>query len=57
MRLTMAQTRYSCILFFLFALVAQAVKFDKMAPDTAQSKPATHFIIDQQEQIRQSALQ
>ena len=50
----MEQTKYSLLLFFLLAFITQALKPDKMARDTTQPKPATHFIIDHQEQIRQS---
>lgn len=55
MRLTMAQTRYSWILFFfLLAFNTQALQSDQMALNKTQPKPATHFIIDHQEQIRQN---
>ncbi|RMJ26355.1 Beta-lactamase domain-containing protein [Aspergillus sp. HF37] len=51
----MKQTKYSYFLLFVLALFTQALKPDKPAPSMDQrSKPATQFIIDQQEQVRQS---
>lgn len=50
----MEQTKYSWLLVFLLVLFAQALKPDKKALNTERPKPATHFIVAQQEQIRQS---
>lgn len=50
----MAQIKYSWLLAFLLFYFAQALKPNKVALNMEQSKRATHFIIDQQEQIRQS---
>ena len=50
----MGHTKYSWLLAFLLFYFAQALKPDKVALNMEQSKRATHFIIDQQEQIRQS---
>lgn len=51
----MAQSKYSCLFVFFLALFAQALKPDKSALTMEQQpKPATQFIIDQNEQIRQS---
>ena len=50
----MGHTKYSWLLAFLLFYFAQAIKPDKAALNMEQSKRATHFIIDQQEQIRQS---